>query len=311
MSFASSNFGKLIFVVPVCFSLLVGCGDELDDFLQEPSMEPVKAAIKTALPLAHAASVAMTAMSGTAREGVSVSNSCSVYPCASVVTMRLDENVLPVALASYGTVVVGGLWMSDTTAMLTVTFIDMRAGSSKFSVESVSAFPAMRTETGVRIVYPNVNIDIETGAVQPTELTDVEVQTGLERLNAEHPSDPVVSLDMDAWIVDVNNGGTDDDFSDDTYNISGGGQYIDVGSGSGSVLQMGIALTKMTPECKANPIDGLAVLNEVGASSESPVIGQVILGFEHECNGKTVVTLATGNYVASTGESIPLHLEEP
>ena len=311
MSSSSTTFGKIIFAVPVCVGLLVGCSDKLDDFLQEPSMEPVKAAIKTALPLAHAASVAMSAMSGAAREDVSVTNTCSVYPCASVVTMRLDKNVLPVELASYGTVVVGGLWVSDTTALLTVTFIDMSAGSSKFSVESVSAFPAMRTETGVRIVYPNVNIDIETGAVQPTELSDAEVQTEFDRLNAEHPSDPLVSLDMDAWIVDVNNGGTGTDFSDDTYQISGGGQYIDVGSGSGSVLQMGMALTKMTPECKANPIDGLAVLNEVGASSTSPVVGQVILGFGQECNGKAAVTVATGNYVASTGESIPLHLDEP
>jgi hypothetical protein len=307
----SSVLSVFLLVLAVTTSV-TGCNsDEAGNFFKSPNVEPIRTVVKTAVPLAYAASVAMGSMDGASPANALVSNGCLEFPCAAVVSITMDDQTLPVELESYGTVLVAGLWTSRNLAILTVYFIDMDAGSSIFSVSNVSTFPAIKTSNGVKIVYPNVNIDIETGALQPEELTEQEVQSEYDRLNAEHPDDPKVGLDMDAWIVDIDNAGTSADYSDDRYTISGGGQYIDVSSDAGSVLQLGMALVEMAGDCAANPGGGLAVLNQVAASSSGyAVAGQALLRFRPECDGKAQVAVASGSYLGSIGESIPLRLNE-
>ncbi|MGE5893496.1 MAG: hypothetical protein ACM34I_05530, partial [bacterium] len=95
--------------------------------------------------------------------------------------------------------------------------------------------------------------------------------------------------------------------------INGGGQYVDAGSGSASILQIGMAEVVMAPDqCSRNPVDGVALLNEVDASSSGlPVVAMALLTFGPTCDGTAHVTIATGNYMLSIGKSIPLHLDVP
>jgi hypothetical protein len=283
---------------------------DIKQYFKDPSGEPMKAVVRTTLPLAYAASVAMASVSGTPPHNASASNTCSSYPCTALVTITVDNSTLPLQFVSYGTIAVAGLWDSANTAILTVSFTNMFAGSSLYPVHYVATFPVARTSTGLlEIVYPNVDIDISTGATDPANLTPQQKQTQLALLSTTTAStDPSVNVKMDAWIVSVDNAGT-------TYRISGGGQYVDVSSGAVSILQLGMADVVMGPGCALNPTSGLALQNEVATSSATTssqvVIATAAFSFGSACTGNAKILGATGNYLLSNGKSIPLNLINP
>ena len=296
---------------------LGGCskGDSVSDYksnFKDPSGEPMKAVVRTTLPLAYAASVAMATVNGTPPANASATNTCLSYPCVSVVTIAVDSSTLPLQFVSYGNIIVTGLWDSSDTAILTVSFTNMVAGSGLYPVHYIAAFPVTRTSSGLlEIVYANVDVDVSTGAADPATLTSQQKQATLGLLTVTPSTDPSVNLKMDAWIINVDDGGTPGVFSDDTYSISGGGQYVDVSSGSVSVLQLGMAKVVMGPECVLNPVSGLAVLNEVSSTSSQTILATAAFSFKSVCNGSVKILGATGNYLLSNGTSIPLNLSNP
>ena len=188
----------------------------------------------------------------------------------------------------------------------------MEIGTSRYGVEKVATFPVNKKETGITIVYCSGDINIQTDPTDPNELSDEEIQTELDRLNTEPPTETEVALKMDAWIVELQDQGTPDDFSDDIYVISGGSQYINVSSNSGTILQLGLVLAMMTPDCNLNPTSGFGVIQEISASSgenpDPPILGQATLHFHSECDKKLRIGAATGNYICSVGKKIELDL---
>ncbi len=306
-----SNAKRMIFsrILFGCFLALSGCdGDSASDYKQffhDPSAEPVKAVIRTTVPLAYAASVAMATACTTG----------SVYPCNATVTITDDDSNFPLRLASSGTgtILVYGYWTSADDALLTVLFVNTYAGSSLFRVNQVSAFPVKKNLSGIlRIVYASVDIDVATGPVYPNDMSAPERDVKLGLISSTTSStEPSANINMEAWVVDV------DDmnnavFSDDKYTITGGGQYIETSTGSVSILQLGMANVVMGPGCETCPASGLAVLNEVASSDSQLVVATAALSFgTNSCDGRAKVVLGTGNYLLATGTYIPLSLSVP
>jgi hypothetical protein len=279
---------------------------------KDPSGEPIKAVVRTTVPLAYAASVAMSSVTGSKPTNAAfVYNNCTTTPtdCAAVITIDDDNSAWPLQFSSYGTITVYGYWISPDQAILTVAF-GTGAGSSLFPVHDISVFPVLKTPTGFTIVYVNVDVDISTGPVDPATLTPEERLAKISLLNTQPSNDASANIKMDAWIIDVDNAGTQT-FSDDTYRISGGGQYIEAGSGAGSILQLGLVDVSMGAGCALNPVLGLAAINEVGSSSSNVVDATALLSFGPSCDGNSMVMLATGNYLLAIGKSIPLNLTSP
>lgn len=302
---------------PACASaavaalLLAGCG--VETFFRDPSGEPIKATIRTTVPLAYAASVAMASVRGSPPPNA-LATTCSSFPCAALVTIAVDDRTLPLAFGSpgKGQILVAGLWTSPETAILTVSFVDMLVGNSVLRVRDVSAFPVAVTPAGLHVVYASIDVNVASGPVRPQDLSAVQIDALFLRLSITPSADPAANVGLDAWVVQVADAGTPGDFSDDRYTIMGGGEYVAASTGSGSILQMGMAATVMAPSCALNPVEGLAVLNEVGAgASKLPVLATALIGFEPDCTGTATVLLATGNYVLAIGKSIPLQLDSP
>ncbi len=296
--------------VPVALlgcALLAACG--VDKFFRDPPKEPIRATLRTTVPLAYAASVAMASVNGSPPPNA-LGTSCSSFPCAALVTIAVNDQVLPLAFESsgQGQILVAGLWTSPQTAILTATFVDLAVGSSSLRVRDVSAFPVVRTPTGLLLVYAAIDVNVATGPVDPAGLSPTEIDAAFVKLKITPSSDPKVNLGMDAWVVQVDDGGTPS-VSDDQYVISGGGQSVEAGSGSGSILQLGMVGARMTPGCALNPVEGLAALQETGASPDRlPVLATALTVFESACTGTMRVVLATGNWVLSIGSAIPLQL---
>jgi len=299
MMFACILFG--------CILAMTGCngGDSVSDykqFFKDPSAEPIKAVVRTTIPLAYAASVAMASACTT-----------SNYPCTATVTITDDNSTLPLQFADFGTIIVYGYWTSADDALLTVLFVNTYAGSSLFRVNHVSVFPVKKTMSGLlRIVYASVDIDIATGPVYPNDLSDQQRGVKMGMINITSSTEPSANVNMEAWIVNVDDSNLPGDISDDTYSITGGGQYIETSSGAGSILQLGMANVVMGPGCEISPSSGLAVLNEVASSDSQIVVATAALSFgTNSCDGRAKVIVGTGNYLLSTGTYIPLNLSVP
>jgi hypothetical protein len=217
---------------------------------------------------------------------------------------------LPLQLASSGkgTITVYGYWSSADQAVLAVAF-SSDAGSTLFPVHNISLFPVVKSDSSMKIVYANIDVNVPT-VKDPKNWTTQEKSDALLMLDRTASNDASVNVGMDAWIIDRNDGNTPD-LSDDTYSISGGGQYVEITSGSGSLLQLGMANVTMRSDCMLNPEAGFAVLNELASTTSNVVAATALISFHSSCDGNAKVAVGTGNYLLSIGDSIPLNLDTP
>jgi hypothetical protein len=157
-------------------------------------------------------------------------------------------------------------------------------------------------------VYGGINMT-ET-VTDPQTLSAAEIDLIYLRLQSTVSTEVSDNTSMDAWIVVRDDGGTTD-VSDDTYSISGGGEYFESGPGTESVLQLGMANVMMGPDCALNPISGAYMINEVSNDSPLGVVATAFISFHPSCDGKADVVGAVGNYMLSNGKSIALNLRTP
>lgn len=308
---APRQISKLLILFTLTTFILVGCGagEQFDQYLQDPDTAPIKSIIKTSVPLGYAASVAMRAVAGDSiLNVVNEFGACDTYPCSRLVTIYLQEGDLPLEYESYGSIAVFGLWSSDTQAILTTVFLDMNAGSDGFNVSSIALTPVIASETGLKIVFANININIDT---TPDQISEADLDLIYLRLDTQPSDDVEVNVGMDAWIIEVDSANTASDFSDDTYLVTGGSQGINISGNSAEVTQLGFLRMQMAPECNLNPVGGEILLNQVEASNTNNVIGQAFFNFDNTCNGEAKVVVGFGNYIGATGKSYPLYLNSP
>ncbi len=300
----------LLCLILVSGRVLTACDDN-DQKRDQPNIEPVATAVKTMLPLAYAVSQTMAAVTGSAVPGVTPSNTCASYPCLASATMTLDEGAVPVRLERYGEVYVAGLWSAADQAVMTVVFLGAKAGSGNYPVSKISTVPVSRTSDGITVVYASTDIDI---ASDPDDvvLDDQQLQDELARLQTSPSNDVEVAVALDAWVATVDYKGTPEDFTDDSYSLSGGGQYVGVGDHLAYVYQLGMVGTTMEPTCSLNPQQGYALINELevrsGSQQDWPKIGAATLEFRSGCDGSARALLAVGSYGLIADKTIPLDL---
>lgn len=309
---------KLIVIIALPISGLIACSnsdddDALDIIDQVPTVAPIESVVKTAVPLAYAASISMDSVNGTVFGNVSRSNTCSSYPCAASLVITVEPDSLPVTLSGIsdnGEILVVGLFSSATQAIMTVVFDDIDAGNDFLSVRKISTIPVTRLNNITTLTYSNIDIDISTDPEDAISLNDTEIQNEYDRLDQDIDTGPEVNVTLDAWIVEADTRGTTSDVSDDEFRVVGGGQYFEVGPDDVSVLQMGVINMVVTPDCALNPTSGLSVLQEVrvstGDRSTWPVLGQALIEFESDCTGSAHVILGTGSFLLASGDDIDL-----
>jgi len=310
---ALSNIIFALFLLTV-----IGCGGgdktTVEDVIgQTPSIEPIAAVVKASIPIGYAASVAMAEINGVDLPNAVSSNTCTSYPCLATIVITIEPESLPISIEGVtdnGEIIVVGLWSSAERAIMTVVFSDLNAGNGFLSIQKISTIPVTQQGSLLTIVYSDTDINIDSESDNAIVLTDAEIETEYQRLSQPIPDDPEVSVDMGAWVIQVDNLATQSILSDDQYQILGGGQYFDVATGDVSVLQLGLNKVEYSAECTLNPTSGLAALQEVQVSRSARdswvKLGQAIIQFEPQCDGTAQVLLGTGSFFLITGDKIDL-----
>ena len=299
--------------------------DSIEDFLQDPNTEPIRATIKTGVPLGNIAAISMAVYQGQEIDGVLITRSgelASIY----FETYPLLSDELPFSHSEEGSVIVYGWWASPDQAILTVVFTDFSPGVPSFSVNKINTFPVQfvaSPKPHIMLVYSNIDIDIENNSnpEDPGDLHTTAKYTEFERFldvgNEESIRENAeINVDVDSWVVRVLDNGTPFVFYDDEYNISGGGQYIDVNiddeETATGVYQLGLAGVHVSPDCSSNPLAGFAVVQEAGIGGESiPLAAQAVFTFENDCDAGIQVIAATGNFIAANFSELDFDLNLP
>jgi hypothetical protein len=263
-----------LLVVGALLTFHLGC--------EEPDLSPVEGVLGTAIPTAFAATAAMAAVSDSGFPCVGGGATCDAFPCVlDFLVVMGEECAFPLGEHAEGQVGITGTWTGPDQATLGAAFGDLRVDGKSVVVLEMALMNATRTDDEILVAYAE---------------EDVVAISGDE--------DPEVSVNQSAWTVNVTLNGTPNDTSDDTLEISGSKQQVDAGDGE-SIKQIAVAKATMKPECRKNPVDGTASINDVeGIAPES-----MTLLFHEECDGKVDLLVSAGvESAASSGQPADLNL---
>jgi hypothetical protein len=140
-------------------------------------------------------------------------------------------------------------------------------------------------------------------------LNTLEVESEFLRIDMPRPTDVYVAVLQNAYFIDVNNHGTNGNLNDDSYTVTGGGQLVEVAGNEAEIVQQAMVDVKVSPDCSANPVDGMALIRVTGIKgNEFPELGTAILQCSPDCKGTARVFVATGIYIRSNGQNVTFQL---
>jgi hypothetical protein len=171
--------------------------------------------------------------------------------------------------------------------------------------------PVIRTGGHINVAMASMDIQLnpDQDALLSINMTTLEIQTELLRLDEPRPTDVYVAVLQDAYFIDVNENLTPGNQEDDSYTITGGGQLITVNGSSAEITQQAMVGVCVSSGCLSNPTEGMALMKVTGLENQGfPELGTAVFEFTSDCGGTARVYAATGMYVASNGKKIRFRL---
>ena len=309
--------GKIKYLIFIFLLAAAGCErtGSLEGILRPVPVDPIREVIRTAVPIGHCAMIAMADQLGfpVPPEKLPIPGGISAFRIAP----RKDYPLVYLD-ASCEEITVFCLPADEDLAILSIFFKFRDTESTHEKYLEVHTIPAMIDEGKVKAVFASQDIYIRDSIELNLQMGPADIRIALERAESPRPETSEAAIRQNAWIIDVDAAGTWDNFSDDRYSITGGAQDISVLTGrqgtASDVLQLAMIGVLMQPECPEAPVEGYAVLRQIGVDTDAGeslqdlVLGTVFYNFIPSCTGKVEIRLATGNFIASTGKKVDLGL---
>jgi hypothetical protein len=301
--------------------IFLGCSDKLEEaggWFKEPDLTHARKILKTTLPLGYAANLAMAALGGTSLPNVSIAQSGDTSVGTYFITIDVDSTFpLPQGLYADGTILVVGFHADQEVAMMTCIFSDLNVSQGVFTINDISTIPVVSKEDIISgkkelfVVYGDIDVNSGSDTMLTVSMSNEQMDAEFTRYETMKSFDSSVTLDENAWIIRVDHNETIGDPGDDIYMVSGGGQYVEAGSGGAGIIQMTMIDMQMHASCRKNPNEGWGLIQnlEVGAGTV-PELGHVVLMGRSACDGCIDIPVATGCYIKSLNTSVPLNLAE-
>ncbi len=297
--------------------MLSGCEEsgKLEDYLRPAPSQPLADVIRTSLPVGHCALAAMADQAGypIPYEVLPLDGGLTlirIHPDGSFPLVYLDECCREILVLCFP--------VDEDLAILSIFFVNPDPASLLEKILEIHTIPVMLEEGKVRAVFASQDIYVRDSIELSLHMGPADIQLELGRLEVEEPETSEAAIEQNAWSIHADPAGTWDDFRDDVYALTGGQQDISVLSGQSRsetcILQLAMIETIMSPECLLAPLDGFALLREIGVDTgprnnlEDLVLGTVLYRFRSTCTGQVDIVLATGNFFTSTGKKVDLGL---
>ncbi len=309
-----------VYLCLAVLALLNACepSHRLDDFLRPAPVEPLAEVMRTATPLGYFAMVAMADQMGYSipYEKISLAEGFSlirIVPGKEFPLAYQDESCREVLVLAFAA--------DEDFSILSIFYIcEGKSGGEVERILELHTMPVLEEGGRVKAVFASQDIHVRDSVELSLHMGPGNIAIDLERVEAPNPENELAAIKQNAWIIEVNPAGTWENFLDDSYTLIGGEQDVSVLTGekysNTSVIQLAMIETVLRPECILAPVEGHALLREVGVetageeSMDDLVIGTVFYHFTDDCTGEVTIPLATGNFISSTGKKVDLELLE-
>jgi hypothetical protein len=285
---------------------------KVNNYFRDPETELLVETLHTTVIAGYAANIAMNVMEGWIFSNVTLLRSNPGFPCTTIMVVNTEnETGLYSAAGKVNSITIAGLWPDANTAILTLLFTDYHAGTSTFDLIGIETIPVIREGDYTHVVLASMDIRFnpDQESMLQLNLNTLEVESEFLRIDMPRPTDVYVAVLQNAYFIDVNNHGTNGNLNDDSYTVTGGGQLVEVAGNEAEIVQQAMVDVKVSPDCSANPVDGMALIRVTGIKgNEFPELGTAILQCSPDCKGTARVFVATGIYIRSNGQNVTFQL---
>lgn len=291
-------------------SISISCS-KLDQLDESPELHPLAQGFQASAAIGYCASLAVSAFTGEALpSNVSFEpKSEAGYTSAGIIRVNVTANNPLPFNKHIGDIVIAGLW-DGNSGVISVIFADIDLLSSNFEFYGLHTVPIFKEDDGdIRTLFAEQDIIVGQGSDTLLNLSMSKPKFALEqqRLNTPYPVDVFAAVSQKVWFMDIKRNDPDDLY-DDLYRVNGGGQVLEARSTSGGVLYHAMINTEFSfDDCKINPTDGTAFIQNIKAGTGSLDLGNITLRFHSSCDGRADVIVATGKYIGSNGKSVHLN----
>lgn len=303
---------KLKFLIFILLVTLNHACRKIEEYFRPPDTEVIASTILTNLVTGYTANVALSCISGNLISHVTTFRSNEGFPCTSLMVMDMDQmSEAPFPSGTVSDVSVAALWADENTGILSIVLSDYNAGTTVFSLIGITTVPVIRHDGNVAVALADmdINFDPDQQSILEINLNEMEISSEYDRLEAFRPSDIYIAVEQKAYFIDVTDGSTPTDLTDDSYSITGGGQLVEATNTTAEVFQQAMINVLVSPLCNRNPLTGLALIQATGAEARKfPELGSALLQFHDACDGMADVLIATGMYLPSNGSAVEFNL---
>jgi hypothetical protein len=283
----------------ICFLIITGISC-LDDYNKKPELESLRQGIRTSAAVGYCTSIVYAAMKGyTLPNNVTYNGSGLIYIHIDAAhPLPFNSKIGDITIAFTG---------DNTGGVMSILFgnIDIIGGNIKlYGLETI---PFMVKNNTLCAIYAKEDIVLGKGSNTLLDMGNISVSTELSRLTAQEPTDSYIAIKQNVWFIDVDPNGTYSNVYDDDITVNGGGQIAEVEGESGGVIYHGMIGLRMNYSvCKRNPVSGLALSQNFKGGSSFIDLGNSLLEFKNNCDGKVHVNIATGKYTGYSGKDVSL-----
>jgi hypothetical protein len=303
---STCRFNVLILIV----ILLTFSCKKLEEFKQQPELEPLQQGLKTSTAIGYCASIAVSAFTGKALPSNVVFNKN-----LGMIYVTIDKNhPLPFS-KNTGEILIAGLWQNNG-GIISILFGNVDILEGKVKLYGLYTVPVIKRsiEDDILVVFAKQDIILGYGSdtiLNLGNISDLAFNTELNRLNNNKPTDAFVAVKQNVWFINIDQAGTDNNVYDDNIIINGGGQIVEVAGASGGVLYHAMINARINYSiCNKNPIEGFALTQNFKAGGELFIdLGNAFMSFHNQCDGMVHIDFCSGKYISYYGKSIPLNLE--
>lgn len=290
-------------------SLLTTC-KKIDKFRTEPELEPLKHGIKTSVAVAFCASVATAVFSGR-----QVPDNVKYIENTGLIYVKIDRaHPLPFN-NNIGDIVIAGIWHGNS-GLISILFADIDILDGDIELYGLHTVPIFEDyETGnIIAVFAEQDIVLGYGSdtiLDTDHISDMFFNTEMDRLEDNKPGDVFAAVKQNVWFIDIDQAKTLSNVYDDVIVVNGGGQIAEVKGESGGILYHAMIDTKINySECSRNPLRGTALSQNFKSSDDLIIdLGNTLLSFHDDCDGKVHVDFASGKYVFYNGKDVSLDFD--
>ena len=305
---------KKAFKILLCIILIFPSCKKIREYTKEPDIASLRYGLKASTAIGYCAAVSMAAFNDQPLPSNMYfqAGKNDEFSRSGLIFINVDENHPLPFNHEVGQIIIGGLWDTDNSGVISIVLLDVDLLKPDFQFYGIYTIPVIFDEEKNTLLTVFARQDIIIGEGSDTilslSMTNPQIQLEKERTETSQPEDVFAAAHQNVWFVNIDPNNTLGNFYDDTYWINGGGQIAEASDEIAGIIYHAMIEAKYNHDiCPDNPCKGVSFIQNIRVGDLVDV-GTVLMNFHDQCDGNVKVEAATGRYFKSSGKELELGL---